>query len=85
GYPPPDPNGEASFKLERQSRELPTDSNGPRFMRVLGVRNELAEHLDFAWLTEQKSARAMNEALFPVTLGCVLEEMMRPQFDAGAV
>src|SRR5262249_674566 len=85
GYPPPDPNGEASFKLERQSRELPIDSNGPRFMRVLGVQNELAEHLDFACLTEQKSARAMNEALFPVTLGYFLEEMMRPQFDAGTV
>jgi hypothetical protein len=85
GYPPPDPNGEASFKLERQAPAAAGGGDGARFMRALGVEPGLADHLAFAGLTEQRNARAMNEALFPVTLGYFLEEMMRPQFDARTV
>jgi hypothetical protein len=85
GFPPPDPNGAISFAVERQDQGLTADSDGERFMRALGVSTDLAAHLADAGITEQVPAQAMNRALFPVTLGYFLEQMMSPQFGDEVV
>lgn len=85
GFPPPDPNGAISFAIERNDQGLTADSDGVRFMRALGVNAEVAAHLANAGITEQVPARAMNQALFPVTMGYFLEQMMAPQFGDDVV
>ena len=85
GFPPPDPNGAISFAVERNDQGLTTDSDGVRFMRALGVSTDVASHLANAGITEQVPARAMNQALFPVTMGYFLEQMMAPQFGDDVV
>jgi hypothetical protein len=45
----------------------------------------VAAHLANAEITEQVPAQAMNQALFPVTMGYFLEQMMAPQFGEEAV
>ena len=85
GFPPPDPNGAISFAIERNDQGLTADSDGVRFMRALGVSTDVASHLANAGITEQVPARAMNQALFPVTMGYFLEQMMAPQFGDDVV
>jgi len=85
GFPPPDPNGAISFAVERNDQGLTADSDGVRFMRALGVNTDVASHLANAGITEQVPARAMNQALFPVTMGYFLEQMMAPQFGDDVV
>jgi ribosomal protein L16/L10AE len=80
GFPPPDPNGAISFAVERNDQKLTADSDGVRFMRALGLGPDAAAHLANAGITEQVPAQAMNHALFPVTMGYFLEQMMSPQF-----
>jgi hypothetical protein len=84
GYPPPDPNGERSFAIERGAPLATPDADGSAFMRALGLPVALADHLDGAQLTEQRSARAMNEAMWPVTLGYFLQNMMHPVLNERA-
>jgi hypothetical protein len=85
GFPPPDPNGAISFAVERQDQGLTADSDGVRFMRALGLGPDEAAHLGNAGITEQVPAHAMNQALFPVTMGYFLEQMMSPQFGDEVV
>lgn len=85
GFPPPDPNGAISFAVERQDQGLTSDSDGVRFMRALGLGPDAAAHLANAGITEQVPAHAMNQALFPVTMGYFLEQMMSPQFGDEVV
>jgi hypothetical protein len=85
GFPPPDPNGANSFAVERQDQGLTADSDGVRLMRALGLGPDAAAHLANAEITEQVPAHAMNQALFPVTMGYFLEQMMSPQFGDDVV
>jgi hypothetical protein len=85
GFPPPDPNGAISFAVERSDQGLTADSDGVRFMQALGVSTDVASHLANAGITEQVPAQAMNQALFPVTMGYFLEQMMAPQFGDEVV
>lgn len=85
GYPPPDPNSSVSFAVERTGPLPPADADGPRTMHALGVDVHTADHLAGAALREQSAAQAMNQALFPVTIGYFLEEMARPQFGSEVV
>jgi hypothetical protein len=85
GFPPPDPNGAISFAVERTDQKLSADSDGVRFMRALGLGPDAAAHLANAGIIEQVPAQAMNQALFPVTMGYFLEQMMAPQFGADVV
>jgi hypothetical protein len=85
GYPPPDPNGAISFAVERTNLPPAADADGPRFMRALGVNPDLSARLANAGMHEQAGAQAMNQALFPVTMGYFLEQMLRPQFGDSVV
>ena len=85
GFPPPDPNGAMSFAVERNDQNLTADCDGVRFMRALGLGPDAAAHLANAGITEQVPAQAMNQALFPVTMGYFLEQMMAPQFGIEVV
>ena len=85
GFPPPDTNGAISFAVERNDQKLTADSDGVRFMRALGLGQDAAAHLANAGITEQVPAQAMNQALFPVTMGYFLEQMMTPQFGVEVV
>ncbi|MDQ2659033.1 MAG: hypothetical protein M3Y03_01290 [Verrucomicrobiota bacterium] len=85
GYPPPDPNGEMSFAVERGASPRTAESDGTQFMRALGVTPETADHLAGADLTEQKNARAMNDALWPGTIGYFLEQFMETVLNPRAI
>ena len=85
GFPPPDPNGAISFAVERNDQGLTANSDGVRFMQALGLGADVASHLANAGITEQVPAQAMNQALFPVTMGYFLEQMMSPQFGDNVV
>ena len=85
GYPVADPDGSRSFATERGKPLATPGSDGTSFFRAMGVDTALANHVDGAGLTEQASAQAMNQAMWPVTLGYFLETMMAPHFDDGAI
>ena len=81
GYPPPDPNGTVSYTVEREAPLIRDGSDGERFAKALGVESEVFAHVAGAGGSEQESARAMNTALFPCTLGYFLQQMMAPAFS----
>ena len=85
GYPPPDPDGSRSFAVERGKPVGTPTSDGTAFFRAFGLDTSLANHIDGAQLTEQASAQAMNQAMWPVTLGYFLEHMMAPAFDDNTI
>jgi len=85
GYPPPDPNGEISFAVERDRARTIAGRDGERVARALGVGNERLLHIAGAERDEQVAARAMADALWPSTIGYFLEQLMAPRFDADAV
>ena len=85
GYPPPDPNGEMSFATERGPSVRTSETDGTKFMRAVGVAPEIADHLAGADLTEQANARAMNDALWPGTIGYFLEQFMETVLNARAI
>jgi hypothetical protein len=78
GYPPPDPNGDSSFRIERQSSLATADGDGVQWTRALGISADVVSHIDGADRTEQAHAEAMNRALFPATWGYFLDTMMAP-------
>lgn len=84
GFPPDDPNGENSFKVEREglftNGKIDEVSDGYLFMRALGVSTDFANHIAGANRNEQQAARAMNNALWPVTLGYYIEQMLAPGY-----
>lgn len=80
GFPPPDLGEANSFAIERGNSLNVPGGNGPLFARALGLPTELMNHVEGANLTEQQNARAMNNALWPCTLGYFLKHMMEPVF-----
>jgi predicted Rdx family selenoprotein len=87
GFPPLDPGGSYSFKIERESLLIGKDGNtkdldGCLFTRALGVPMEVADHIARADAQEQRAARAMNDALWPATFGYLLEAMMGLKGDS---
>jgi hypothetical protein len=88
GWPPPDEGGRASFAVERKGLAVGAASDGSRFAAALGVAAELGDqlsHLAGADLAGDQAARAMNDALWPVTWGYCLEQMLAPGLDAAAI
>jgi len=85
GFPAPDPDGQASFRVERAAPALDPTVDGARFFRALGLPPDLARNVANAGMTADASARAMNEALWPATLGYFLDQMMAPVFDAELI
>ncbi len=84
-FPPPDPDGARSFAVERGSAFDTEDGDGRRLMRALGLSAGVVAHVEGAARTEQAAAQAMNEALWPVTWGYFLEQMMAPHVGEAAV
>lgn len=84
-FPPADPDGARSFAIERGEPLDSTDGDGVRLMRALGLAPRLVRHIEGADLREQPAAQAMNQALWPVTLGYYLQQMMAPHVSAAAI
>ncbi len=92
-FPPADPSGSQSFAVERQGAlAAPNDgSDGDRFARALGLApvagEQLAavEHVAGAARQQDMVAAAMNDALWPATLGYFMEQMMAPKFDDATI
>jgi len=86
-FPPPDPGGAASYPVERGPALARADSDGGRFAAALGVPIDIAAHVAGAERDEQKPARAMARALWPVTWGYYIETLLAPaskSFDLDA-
>jgi hypothetical protein len=92
-FPPDDGDGGASFAIERGAPLVTpgsaTGSNGLLFARALGLplatgeQVAVVEHVDAAGSDGDTAAAAMNDALWPATLGYFLEQMMG--YDAATV
>jgi hypothetical protein len=85
GFPPPDPNGAASFAVERGASGVGEGSAGAAFAGALGVDAATVGHVAGAARGEQVWARDMNRALWPVTWGYFLEQLMDPLVPAATV
>ena len=88
-FPPPDPGGAASFAVERGAplvaASSPLGANGLLFTQALGLPLAVAAHLDGAGTDGDSAAAAMNDALWPATLGYCMEQLMAPTFSAADV
>jgi hypothetical protein len=92
-FPPDDAGGAVSFAIERGAPLVTpassAGSNGLLFARALGLPLATGEHVagvehvDGAGVDGDAAAAAMNDALWPATLGYFLEQMMR--YDAATV
>jgi hypothetical protein len=85
GFPAPDPNASVSFAVERGGAAATAGSDGDAFARALGVPAAVADHIAGAGRIEQQSARAMNRALWPVTWGYFLDQLLDPIVPASAI
>jgi hypothetical protein len=85
GYPPPDSGGQNSFPVERGPALNRAGGSGSLFTNALGLNPAIAAHVAGADVNEQDSARAMNDAVWPSTLGYFLEHIMEPVFSANAI
>lgn len=85
GFPPEDPDGKSSFAVERGAALNADEGDGGLFTAALGVDSKIVEHLSGADRSEQRNARAMNDALWPATFGYYLEQMMSPVFGAETI
>lgn len=86
-FPPTDPGGATSYPIERGPALARPDSDGGRFTQALGVPLETADHIAYAALDQQKTAQAMADALWPVTWGYYIEQLLAPatkEFDLEA-
>jgi hypothetical protein len=59
--------------------------DGQWLAEYLGIDPTLLQHTHGAGTTDQGAARAMNEALWPATLGYWMETMMAPVFSRDAI
>jgi hypothetical protein len=85
GVPPDDPGGSVSFAVERGSALTHSGSSGALFTQALGVHPQVADHLAGADGAERQRARAMNNALWPVSWGYFLDHLMAPEVGQTAV
>jgi len=87
GYDKGDLGGERSFEIERVGDLLtkkPEDApktNGQYFGEALGVDPAAVRFVDVTSGIERESARHMNNALWPATLGYFLEQMLDGVFN----
>lgn len=92
-YPAEDPEGTASFAIERANP--PTDRfhahpdlysgyDGYKVTKLLGVPSGVMRNVDGATGGEDERARFMNRTLWPATLGYFMEEVMNPVFNTAA-
>ncbi|HEV7921894.1 MAG TPA: hypothetical protein VGR02_13980 [Thermoanaerobaculia bacterium] len=85
------PDAEASFDdLGRDSLFDPSPDwrkkqDGQWLADLLGIRPDAVRKLRHADGRDQADARAMNDALWPATLGYWMESMMTPVFDGEAI
>ena len=94
-FPPPDPGGAASFAVERAAPlatpASPPGAYGPAFARALGLplaageQVAAVEHMAAAGTDGETPAAAMNDALWPATLGYLMEQLMVPVFDSATI
>lgn len=84
GYPPDDPRGAESFRVERGAPLARNGGDGARFMAALGLPIAAADHLAGADRDEQRGARAMAIALWPATVGYYLQQMLASLPDLPA-
>lgn len=84
-FPSSDPDGARSFAVERGSSLDTEDGDGARLMRALGLSTDVVGHVEGADRTEQVVSRAMNQALWPVTWGYFLGQMMAPHVSHAAI
>lgn len=84
-FPPRDSDGQRSFAVQRTGLPVVAGRDGPRLMSALGVAAEAAIHLDGADGREAERAGAMARALWPVTWGYFLAELMVPVFDDPSI
>ncbi|MFN8648101.1 MAG: hypothetical protein U0104_15150 [Gemmatimonadales bacterium] len=84
-YPPADTDGRRSFQVERLGLAAGPTRDGPRWAAALGLPAALPAHLDGADGREEERAGAMARALWPVTWGYFLRELMSPVFDDAAI
>ncbi len=84
-YPPPDPDGARSFATERGAPLDTAEGDGARLMRALGLPSSVVGHVAGADRREQVAARGMNQALWPVTFGYYLQQMLAPHVGVDAI
>ncbi len=77
-FPPTDPGGAGSYPVELGPVLAHADSDGGRFASAFGVPVEVAAHIENADRDQQKAARAMAEALWPVTWGYYIDTLLAP-------
>ena len=80
-FPPQDADGSRSYAAERTGITAAAGRDGPRWCGALGLSNETATHFAGADGREEERARAMARALWPVTWGYFLAQMMDPVFS----
>jgi hypothetical protein len=71
---------EASDPLFATTPDWKIKKDGEIFAEWMGIDSEILNHLQYADGLDQCDVRAMNQALWPGTLGYFLEEMMDPFF-----
>lgn len=87
-FPPPDPGGANSYPVELGPALAHAESDGGRFASAFGVSIEVAAHIENADRDQQKPARAMAQALWPVTWGYYIETLLAPaseKFDTDVL
>ena len=89
GFLSRDPDPEHSLAIEtgpplfRHTAEPAEKKDGQRLAEALGIGFEALQHLEYSDRADVSEARAMNQALWPATLGYYLEQMLG--FDAATV
>jgi hypothetical protein len=94
-FPPADPGGSASFAIERAAPLVSASSapgaNGLLFAPALGLplaageQVAAVEHIEGAGIDGDSAAAAMNDALWPATLGYCMEQMLAPTFSESDI
>jgi hypothetical protein len=84
GYPPSE-DAERSFAIERGTSLVTEGSDGMALAAALGLPATVFAHVEGAGGQEQRRARAMNQALWPCTMGYFLEQMMTPLVSAATI
>ncbi len=85
GYPPPE-DADHSFAIERGPEGLEPGSDGEALQRAFGFHHgEPFARVEGTARREQVAAAAMNQALWPATLGYYLEQMARPLLTASQI
>jgi hypothetical protein len=80
-----DVDAEASFAIARGAPMAVEDTDGAHLADALGIPRQVFDHVAAADGTEQRRARAMNNALWPATLGYFLDQMMAPVFNPSDI